>query len=30
LIFSVVPQVLIFAIFQKQIMGGVNIGGVKG
>lgn len=30
LIFSVVPQIVIFAIFQKQIMGGVNIGGVKG
>lgn len=30
LIFSVIPQILIFAIFQKQIMGGVNIGGVKG
>ena len=30
LIFSVLPQILIFAIFQKQIMGGVNIGGVKG
>ena len=30
LIFAVVPQVVIFAIFQKQIMGGVNIGGVKG
>lgn len=30
LLFSVIPQVIIFAIFQKQIMGGVNIGGVKG
>ena len=30
LLFSVIPQVVIFAIFQKQIMGGVNIGGVKG
>lgn len=30
LLFSVIPQVVIFAIFQRQIMGGVNIGGVKG
>lgn len=30
LLFSVIPQVIIFAIFQKQIMGGINIGGVKG
>lgn len=30
LIFSVLPQVIIFAIFQKQIIGGVNVGGVKG
>lgn len=30
LLFSVIPQMVIFAIFQKQIMGGVNIGGVKG
>ncbi len=30
LLFSVIPQIVIFAIFQKQIMGGVNIGGVKG
>lgn len=30
LVFSIVPQVIIFAVFQKQIMGGINIGGVKG
>lgn len=30
LLFSVIPQMVIFAIFQKQIMGGINIGGVKG
>lgn len=30
ILFSVLPQVVIFAIFQKHIMGGVNIGGVKG
>lgn len=30
LIFSVIPQLLIFVIFQKQIIGGVNVGGVKG
>lgn len=30
LLFSMVPQVVIFALFQKQIMGGINIGGVKG
>lgn len=30
LLFSVIPQLLIFAVFQRQIMGGVNIGGVKG
>ncbi len=30
LFFSVIPQMVIFAIFQKQIMGGVNVGGVKG
>lgn len=30
LFFSVIPQIVIFAIFQKQIMGGINIGGVKG
>lgn len=30
LLFSVVPQIIIFAIFQKQIMGGINVGAVKG
>lgn len=30
LIFAVAPQVLIFALFQKYIVGGVNVGGVKG
>lgn len=30
LIFSIIPILLVFAIFQKQIMGGINIGGVKG
>ena len=28
--FSMIPQAIIFIIFQKQIMGGINIGGVKG
>lgn len=30
LFFSVIPQIVVFAIFQKQIIGGVNVGGVKG
>lgn len=30
LIFSIAPQLLIFAVFQKQIIGGINVGGVKG
>lgn len=30
ILFSILPQLIIFAIFQKQIIGGVNIGGVKG
>lgn len=30
LVFASIPPFLIFAIFQKQIMGGINIGGVKG
>lgn len=30
LFFSVIPQMIIFAVFQKQIIGGVNVGGVKG
>lgn len=28
--FSLLPQLLIFILFQKQIVGGINIGGVKG
>lgn len=30
LLFSVLPQLVIYAIFQRKIMGGINIGGVKG
>lgn len=30
ILFSILPQVIIFGIFQNQIMGGVNVGGVKG
>lgn len=30
LLFAMLPQVVIFALFQKRIMGGINIGGVKG
>ena len=30
LVFASIPPFLIFAVFQKRIMGGVNIGGVKG
>lgn len=30
LLFAMIPQLLIFAIFQKRIIGGINIGGVKG
>lgn len=30
LIFSILPQVIVFLIFQKRIIGGVNVGGVKG
>lgn len=30
LVFSSIPPFIIFVIFQKQILGGVNIGGVKG
>ena len=30
LVFASVPPFIIFALFQKQILGGVNIGGVKG
>ena len=29
-VFSALPPFLIFAIFQRQILGGVNVGGVKG
>ena len=30
IIFSMIPQVVVFVLFQKQIMGGINVGGVKG
>ena len=30
LVFTVAPQIIIFAVFQKYIVGGVNVGGVKG
>ena len=30
LVFASIPPFLIFMVFQKRIMGGVNIGGVKG
>lgn len=30
LLFSIFPQVVVFLLFQKNIMGGINIGGVKG
>lgn len=30
LLFSVLPQLIIYAIFQRKIIGGINIGGVKG
>lgn len=29
-LFTIIPQVVIFIVFQKYIMGGVNVGGVKG
>lgn len=29
-LFAVIPQVVIFVLFQKQIIGGINLGGVKG
>ena len=29
-IFSIIPQVVVFIVFQKYIMGGINVGGVKG
>ena len=30
LVFASIPPFIIFAVFQKRIMGGINIGGVKG
>ncbi|MBQ7097204.1 MAG: carbohydrate ABC transporter permease [Clostridia bacterium] len=30
LVFASIPPFIIFAVFQKQILGGINIGGVKG
>jgi len=30
LLFSMLPQIIIFAVFQKRIMGGLNAGAVKG
>lgn len=30
LLFAMAPQLIIFAIFQKHIIGGINLGGVKG
>lgn len=30
LIFAMFPQIVIFALFQKRIMGGINVGAVKG
>ena len=30
IIFAVLPQLIIFALFQKHIIGGMNLGGVKG
>lgn len=30
LVFASIPPFIIFAIFQKQILGGINVGGVKG
>ena len=30
ILFSILPQLLVFALFQKHIMGGINLGGVKG
>lgn len=30
ILFSILPQLVIFACFQKHIMGGMNLGGVKG
>ncbi|MBE7015502.1 MAG: carbohydrate ABC transporter permease [Ruminococcaceae bacterium] len=30
ILFSILPQLVVFALFQKHIMGGINLGGVKG
>lgn len=30
MVFAILPQLIVFALFQKHIMGGINIGGVKG
>lgn len=30
IIFSIIPQVIVFALFQKNIVGGISIGAVKG
>lgn len=30
ILFAIVPQLIVFALFQKYIIGGVNLGGVKG
>ena len=30
IIFAIAPQILVFALFQKHIIGGLNLGGVKG
>jgi multiple sugar transport system permease protein len=30
LLFSIIPQLIIYAVFQKKIIGGINVGGVKG
>ena len=29
-IFAVLPQIIVFSLFQKHIIGGINLGGVKG
>lgn len=30
ILFSVLPQLIVFGVFQKHIIGGINLGGVKG
>ena len=30
LVFASIPPFVIFAVFQRRILGGVNVGGVKG